>query len=67
MLYEVITQQQVSDVDEYNLRYAFDWESSKLDVGANYRQTSVEVRATTTQQDLGSWGMSNPGDRNNFV
>ena len=56
------TQQQDSDVKEYDLRYSFDWDSSRLVLGANYRDTDVYVKATTTQQDLGSWGMSFPGD-----
>lgn len=56
------TQQQDSDVKEADLRYTFDWETSNFVIGANYRDTKVFVAATTTQQDLGTWGMSNPGD-----
>jgi TonB-dependent receptor len=60
-------QTQTSDVDEMDLRYSFDWDSSRLTVGANYRDTEVYVKATTTQQDLGSWGMANPGDVEEFA
>ena len=56
------TQTQDSEVKEYDLRYSFDWEGSSLSVGANYRDSDVFVAATTTQRDLGTWGMSNPGD-----
>lgn len=56
------TQQQDNEVNEYDLRYSFDWDTSSLVVGANYRDTDVYVVASTTQQDLGSWGMANPGD-----
>lgn len=55
-------QTQENDIDEYDLRYSFDWDSARLDIGANYRDSKVYVEASTTQQDLGSWGMANPGD-----
>lgn len=61
------TQIQDSEVDEYDLRYAFDWESSSLEFGVNSRDTEVNVQATTTQQDLGTWGMSNPQDVEMFA
>ena len=61
------TQSQENDVNEVDLRYTFDWETSALDFGVNYRDTEVFVTATTTQQDLGSWGMSNPGDVEQFA
>lgn len=56
------SQTQTMDINEIDLRYSFDWDNSRLDFGANYRDTEVYVSATTTQQDLGSWGMANPGD-----
>jgi TonB-dependent receptor len=58
------TQSQTMDVNEYDLRYRidFDWNTSTLDFGVNYRDTEVYTLATTTQRDLGTWGMSNPGD-----
>jgi TonB-dependent receptor len=61
------TQSQDMDVNEMDLRYSFDWVSQRLDFGANYRDTEVFVTATTTQQDLGSWGMANPGDVDMFA
>ena len=56
------TQTQDSDVKELDLRYSFDWDTSRLDVGVNRRNTDIFVGSTSTQQDLGSWGMSNPRD-----
>jgi len=61
------TQTQTMDVNEMDLRYSFDWDSSRLTFGVNYRDTEVYVAATTTQQDLGSWGMANPGDVDEFA
>jgi TonB-dependent receptor len=58
------TRSQESDVNEMDLRYSFDWVTSRLAFGANYRETEVFVAASQTQQDLGSWGMANPGDVN---
>ena len=55
------------DVDEFDLRYSLKSEKSSLDFGANYRKTSVEVIGVTTQQDLGSWGISNPRDIETFA
>jgi TonB-dependent receptor len=61
------TQRQDVDIKEMDLRYLFDWDFGVLTFGANYRDTEVYVEATTTQQDLGSWGMSNPGDVDMFA
>jgi TonB-dependent receptor len=55
-------QTQTMDVDEFDLRYTSKFEKSHLDFGANYRSTEVYVKAVTTQQDLGTWGISNPLD-----
>ncbi len=51
-----------SEVDEIDLRFLWEADRSKLTAGVNYRNTDVLVTQTTTQQDLGSWGISNPGD-----
>jgi TonB-dependent receptor len=56
------TRQQVMDVSELDLRYTMDAGDSRLDFGVNYRDTEVEYNYSQTQQDLGSWGMANPGD-----
>ena len=63
------TQSQEMDVNEYDLRYTmdFDWNASTLDFGVNYRDADVFVAATTTQRDLGTWGMSVPGDVDAFA
>ena len=55
-------QTQEMDLDEFDLRWTSDYENSRLDVGVNYRTSEVYVKARTTQQDLGSWGISNPRD-----
>ncbi len=56
------SQTQKMDLDEFDLRWTSDFESSRLNVGVNYRATEVDVKAVTTQQDLGSWGIGNPRD-----
>lgn len=56
------TQTQTMDVNEFDLRYSVNADDGGFDFGVNMRNTEVFVSATTTQQDLGSWGMSNPGD-----
>ena len=61
------TQAQEHELNEMDLRYLFDWDFGVLTFGANYRDSEVYVEATTTQQDLGSWGMSNPGDLEMFA
>ena len=35
---------------------------SRVDFGVNYRTSKMRQSAVNTQQDLGSWGISNPGD-----
>lgn len=61
------TQRQEMEVDEFDLRYSIRSESSRLDFGANLRKTKINVFSRTTQQDLGSWGISRPGDVEEFV
>ncbi len=56
------SQWQEMDVDEADLRYTINFENSNLTFGSNYRKTEVYVRGRTTQQDLGTWGVSNPRD-----
>ena len=55
------------DVEEFDLRYSIKSEKSSLDFGANYRGTKIDVSQAQTGQDLGSWGISNPGDIEQFV
>jgi TonB-dependent receptor len=56
------TRQQTMDVNELDLRYTMDADDGRLDFGVNYRDTEVEYAYSQTQQDLGTWGMANPGD-----
>jgi TonB-dependent receptor len=55
------------DVNEFDLRYTMGSEENRLDFGVNYRDTEVFVRARTTQQDLGTWGVSSPQDIEQFA
>jgi TonB-dependent receptor len=55
------------DVDEFDLRYSIKSEKSTLDFGANYRGTKIDVYSAQTGQDLGSWGISHPGDIEQLV
>jgi len=61
------SQYQENKIQEVDLRYEFDWDQARLTFGGNYRDSKVNVAASTTQQDLGSWGMSNPGDVEMFA
>jgi TonB-dependent receptor len=61
------SQWQTMDVNEFDLRYTMGSEESRLDFGVNYRDTEVFVRGRTTQQDLGTWGVSNPRDIEQFA
>lgn len=54
-------------VDEIDLRVVWDFDNSSLTVGGNYRDTEMDRWTRTTQQDLGSWGLSNPGDVEQFA
>ena len=54
-------------VDEIDLRVVWDFDNSSLTVGGNYRDTEMDRWTRTTQQDLGSWGISNPGDVEQFA
>jgi TonB-dependent receptor len=61
------TYRQKMDVDEFDLRYSVKSEKSTLDFGANYRGTKIDVYSAQTGQDLGSWGISHPGDIEQLV
>lgn len=50
------------EVNELDLRFVWESDTSSLTVGGNYRDTEMTRWTRTTQQDLGSWGISNPGD-----
>lgn len=55
------------EVDEIDLRFQWDFDNSSLTVGANHRDTSMTRTTFTTQQDLGTWGFSNPRDVEQFA
>ena len=61
------TQYQENKIKQMDLRYEFDWDQARLTFGGAYTDSKVNVAASTTQQDLGSWGMSNPGDVEAFA
>jgi len=49
------------------LRADFGWdfgEGSRFDFGGNYRKTDMRQTFTATQQTLGDWGITSPGDVN---
>jgi TonB-dependent receptor len=61
------TFRQEMDVDEFDLRYSVKAEKSTVDFGANLRKTKTNVLQAQTSQDLGSWGIANPGDIEQLV
>ncbi len=61
------TGQMTHDVDEFDLRFVWENDNSSLTVGANRRNTEMNRIQLTTQQDLGSWGIGNPGDVEQFA
>jgi TonB-dependent receptor len=57
-------QRQTQDLDEIrgDIHWDLDDNGTALDFGANYRTSKMKQANTNTQQDLGSWGISNPRD-----
>jgi len=58
---------QENNLDELDLRYAFDWDTVSLVGGVNYRDSKVYVTDGGGQKELGGWGIPNPGDVNEFA
>ena len=56
-----------NSVDELDLRFEWELDNSRLIVGGNYRDSTFDRATATTQQDLGSWGIGNPGDVEQFA
>ena len=56
-----------NSIDEIDLRFEWEMDNSRLVVGANYRDSTFSRSIATTQQDLGSWGIGNPGDVEQFA
>jgi TonB-dependent receptor len=57
-------QRQEQEIKEirFDGSYDLDDNGSKFDFGVDYRTTKMVQSTINTQQDLGSWGISNPGD-----
>ncbi|NQE60886.1 TonB-dependent receptor [Caulobacter sp. RHG1] len=58
------TQRQQHEVKEIraDLTWDLDDNGSRLDFGADYRTSQMTQSNSATEQDLGSWGVSSPGD-----
>ncbi|MCI4645578.1 MAG: TonB-dependent receptor [Hyphomonadaceae bacterium] len=54
-------------VDEIDLRFLWELDGASFTAGVNHRDTVMDRWTFTTQQDLGSWGISNPGDVEQFA
>jgi TonB-dependent receptor len=62
------TSSQVHDVEEMTLAAAWATDGgSRLDFGINWRDSEMNQRRTQTQQALGDWGLTNPGDVETFA
>ncbi|WP_454717386.1 TonB-dependent receptor [Caulobacter segnis] len=57
-------QRQEQEVKEARIDFTWDLDDngSRLDFGADYRTSKMTQSSLNTEQDLGSWGISNPGD-----
>lgn len=47
--------------------YEFDDSGSRFDFGFDYRNSKMKQASINTQQDLGSWGISNPRDVSQYA
>jgi TonB-dependent receptor len=58
------SQRQKQEVKEIraDVTWELDDSGSRVDFGTNYRTSKMRQQNVNTQQDLGSWGISNPGD-----
>ena len=57
----------INDVGEVDLRGIWDSEYGQITVGANLRDVTAEAYVNNTLQELGSWGIANPGDVEQFA
>jgi len=57
-------QRQQHEVKEARIDFTYDLDDngSRLDFGADYRTSKMTQSTTNTEQELGSWGISNPRD-----
>jgi TonB-dependent receptor len=62
-------QRQQHDIKEFRVDagWEFDDSGSRLDFGVDYRTSKMVQSTTNTQQDLGSWGISNPRDVSQYA
>jgi TonB-dependent receptor len=62
-------QRQQHEVNEFRADVAWDLDGagSRFDFGLNWRDTSMVQSTINTQQDLGSWGISNPRDISRYA
>ncbi|WP_448664240.1 TonB-dependent receptor [Sphingomonas sp. CJ20] len=57
------TSTQEQTVKEFRADFGWDLgEGSKFEFGGNYRKTDMHQTFVSTQQTLGDWGITNPGD-----
>lgn len=63
------TNRQQHDIKEVraDVTYDLDDNGSRFDFGLNYRTSKMVQSGSSTQQDLGSWGISNPRDVAQFA
>lgn len=63
------TNRQQHDIKEVraDVTYDLDDNGSRFDFGLNYRTSKMVQSGSSTQQDLGSWGISNPRDVQQFA
>ncbi|WP_253189300.1 TonB-dependent receptor [Brevundimonas sp. LM2] len=60
--------QQEQEVKEIRLDAGYDFgEGSRFDFGTEYIDSSMTSQRTQTQQTLGDWGITNPGDVQRFA
>jgi TonB-dependent receptor len=59
-------QQEVKEI-RADVTWELDDNGSRFDFGADYRTSTMRQTSYNTQQDLGSWGISNPGDVKQFA
>jgi len=62
-------QRQQHEVKEvrFDASYELDDAGSRFDFGMNYRTSDMTQSSINTQQDLGSWGISNPRDVSQYA
>lgn len=59
---------QEHEIDQ--LRFSAGWDfdnGSRFDAGVDYQSSTMTQRRTQTQQTLGDWGISNPGDVDQYA